>query len=111
MQEDKKVKKKGLLGSWKVEKKKVIWPTKKQTINSTLVTIMFVLMISIVLIILNFAFNWLSTTWINHLPGGETIINSNISGETNRDILETASGEESSLLSGENVSGEVVSGE
>lgn len=110
MQEDKKVKKKGLLESWKAEKKKVIWPTKKQTVNSTLVTIMFVLMISIVLIILNFVFNWLSTTWINILPGGETIINSAVSGETSGDVQETLSGEDSLPL-GEIVSGEVTSGE
>lgn len=110
MQEDKNVKKKGFLKGMKAELKKVIWPTGKQVVKSTLITIAFVLMISIALIILNFVFNWLSTTWINHLPGGETIINSAVSGETNEDISENLSGE-ASLLSGEDVSNESVSGE
>lgn len=110
MQEDKNVKKKGFLKGMKAELKKVIWPTGKQVVKSTLITIAFVLMISIALIILNFVFNWLSTTWINHLPGGETIINSVVSGETTEDISENLSGE-ASLLSGEDVSNESVSGE
>lgn len=110
MQEDKNVKKKGFLKGMKAELKKVIWPTGKQVVKSTLITIAFVLMISIALIILNFVFNWLSTTWINHLPGGETIINSVVSGETTEDISENLSGE-ASLLSGEDVSNESISGE
>lgn len=110
MQEDKNVKKKGFLKGMKAELKKVIWPTGNQVVKSTFVTIAFVLIISVILVVLNLFFNWLSTTWINHLPHDETIINSAISGEVSDEISDVLSGE-NTLHSGETNIDEVVSGE
>ena len=42
------------------ELKKVIWPTGKQTMKSTAVTIGFVFLISVILVVLNIAFDFLS---------------------------------------------------
>ena len=44
----------------KSELKKVIWPTGKQTAKSTAVTIAFVLLISLILVILNLFFDFIS---------------------------------------------------
>ena len=107
MQEEKNVKKKGM----KAELKKVIWPTKKQTVKSTSVTITFVLIISLVLIFLNVVFSGLNKLWINAItPGGnDIIINSQVSGEISGDNIMT---DISSVeVSGEVISGEVLSGE
>lgn len=126
MQEDKNVKKKGFLKGMRAELKKVIWPTGKQTVKSTFVTIAFVLIISIALIVLNLIFGKLSSLWINSLPNDNIIINTGISGEANGgevtdktlsgevsgevisgDILDVISGD----ITSEVISGEIVSGE
>ncbi len=116
MQEDKNVKKKGFLGGMKSELRKVIWPTGKQTVKSTFVTIAFVLIISIALIVLNLIFGELNSLWISSLPNDNVIINSGVSGdkENVNDVIQNGdvSGE---VVSGENtnetISGEIVSGE
>ena len=106
MQEDKNVRKKGFLKGMRAELKKVIWPTGKQTVKSTSVTITFVLIISLVLIVLNFAFNGLNKLWINAItPESDNIIvNTQNSGETSGDNAIN------NILSGE-ISGEILSGE
>ena len=113
MQEDKNVKKKSFSKGMRAELKKVIWPTGKQTVKSTFVTITFVLMISIALIVLNLIFGELSNLWINSLSkGSNTIINSTISGDASgeehvHDHDEEISGD----IIDEVISGEIVSGE
>ena len=42
------------------ELKKVVWPTGDQTAKSTGTVIIFVLIVSAILVILNFAFQWLN---------------------------------------------------
>ena len=118
MQEDKNVKKKGFLKGMRAELKKVIWPTGKQTVKSTFVTIAFVLIISIALIVLNLVFGELNKLWINALPGDNIIINNVVSGDKSGENVtnEILSGEVSEeVISGdvtnEVVSGEIVSGE
>jgi preprotein translocase SecE subunit len=100
--EDKKVKK-SFFQNMKAELKKVIWPTGKQTVKSTFVTIAFVLLISAILIVLNLFFNFLSDRWYGLILGRDTKIEQNVSGD--------ASGESAGgTLSGE-VSGEITSGD
>ncbi len=57
--------KKGFFQSMKAELKKVIWPSFKQTAKSTGATITFVLLIAVILIVLNLAFQGLDTLWWN----------------------------------------------
>ena len=107
MQEEKNVKKKGM----KAELKKVIWPTRKQTIKSTSVTITFVLVISLILIILNACLSAINESWIDFITpdGNDIIINSQNSGELSGDdiITNIPSGE----VLDEVASGEILSGE
>ena len=51
MSEDKNVKQKGFWKGMKSELKKVIWPTGEQTVKSTLATIAFVFLVSLVFIL------------------------------------------------------------
>ena len=55
--------KKGFFKSMMAELKKVIWPSASQTAKSTGATIAFVLLISAILIILNFAFQAMDSLW------------------------------------------------
>lgn len=55
--------KKGFFQNMKAELKKVIWPSLSQTAKSTMATIAFVLLIAVILIALNYAFNGLETLW------------------------------------------------
>ena len=103
MSDDKNVKKKGFWKGMKSELKKVIWPTGEQTVKSTFATISFVIMVSLVLIVFNLCFNWLSNLWIRSLShedevinniaiSGDTIVdeeNNAISGEVNSDVEES----------------------
>ena len=113
MQEDKNVKKKGFLKGMRAELKKVIWPTGKQTVKSTFVTITFVLIISIALIVLNLIFGELNKLWISSLPSNNVIINSVVSGEASGENITNpvASGEVPEDIIDEILSGEIVSGE
>ncbi len=79
MAEDKNVNKKGFWKGMKSELKKVIWPTGGQTVRSTLATIFFVLLVSLVLIVFNLLFNSLSKLWINALSHEDVIEQVNIS--------------------------------
>lgn len=115
MQNEEKKVKKSFFQNMKAELKKVIWPTGKQTVKSTFITIGFVLLISAVLIVLNYFFNFLSSSWYNLILGDDKKQNiiQNISGDVLEELINGASGEEviSGDLSGEkeviDVSGEV----
>ena len=81
------------------ELKKVIWPTGKQTMKSTFVTIGFVLLISAILIIFNLFFNFLSAKWYDLiLKDSNTDTNQIVSGEV--------SGDSNLLENNANISGE-----
>ena len=51
------------IGRWfrelKIELKKVVWPTGKQTVNNTLIVIACVIVVGIFIWLLDFAFGWL----------------------------------------------------
>ena len=57
--------KKGFFQSMNAELKKVVWPSASQTAKSTGATIAFVLLIAAILIVLNFAFQWIDSLWWN----------------------------------------------
>ncbi len=113
MQEDKNVNKKGFLKGMRAELKKVIWPTFNQTMKSTFVTIVFVLIISTILIVLNLVFGELNRLWIDSITRQDTIIRDNktdimsgdnlLSGDSNVDV--------SGDISEEIISGDIISGE
>ncbi len=73
----------------KTELKKVIWPTRQQTIKNTWVTIMFVLVIAFMLIALDLIFNKASEMYYNA-------------------ILGTGTHEHQTILSGDDVSGDLA---
>lgn len=97
MSEDKNVNKKSFWKGMKSELKKVIWPTREQTFKSTFATIAFVIMISLVLIVFNLFFNWLSNLWIRSLSH-EDIINN----------IVISSGDETKNEENNAISGEVI---
>ena len=100
MQEENKVKK-GFLKNMKAELKKVIWPTGKQVFNNTVATIAFVLMISLILVVLNFVFNFAKTQLDKRIF--------NI--EDNSAVLTVTSGDTTSGETVETTSGDATSGE
>ena len=106
MQEDNK-NKKSFHQNMKAELKKVIWPTGKQVVKSTFATIVFVLLISIILVALNYVFSFLNTKWFDLVLDRDNNAN-----QQNEQIIDasgdsTISGEISQVESGE-VSGDVV---
>ena len=52
---------------FKAEIKKVIWPTKKQLINNTIVVIVMVLITALIVLVLDLAFEALNTYGINKI--------------------------------------------
>ena len=58
-----KSKKRGFFSNMMAELKKVIWPSPKQTRESTINTIAFVLMIAAILIVLNLVFEGINNFW------------------------------------------------
>ena len=103
MQNDEKKVKKSFFQGMKAELKKVIWPTGKQTVKSTFVTIGFVLLISAVLIVLNLFFSFLSTQWYGLILGNDDDIKINqvISGDVSGENALTDISGEVSVQSGE----------
>ncbi len=95
MQEENKNKKSFHQGM-KAELKKVIWPTGKQVVKSTSATICFVLLISVILIILNYAFSFLNTKWYDLVLGNN---------KPNQNI------EQNIIHSGDVISGDAISGD
>ena len=97
MQEDKNVRKKGFLKGMKAELKKVIWPTGKQVVKSTFATISFVLLISVILVALNYAFSFLNSKWFDLVLRNEEEQIINVSGDvTSGDVI--VSGEVSEVV-------------
>ncbi len=96
MQNEEKKVKKGFMANTKSELKKVIWPTGKQTVKGTAVTIVFVLLITAILVCLNVCFDYISNVAYDFMLG------------TNNDkqIVQVISGDKSGEVSGE-VSGDV----
>lgn len=101
MQEENKVKK-SFRQNMKAELKKVTWPTGKQVVKSTFATISFVLLISIILVALNYVFGFINEKWFDLVLGSdETPIQQNQSVVVN-----------SGDISGDvNVNEEITSGE
>ena len=64
-QEKEKKNQKHFWRDFKAELKKVIWPTKKQLANSTLVVIAMVLVTTVIVLVLDLAFEALNTYGIN----------------------------------------------
>ena len=91
MQNDENKVKKSFFQGMKSELKKVVWPSARQTAKNTLVTIVFVLLISIVLMVSNFVFDSLSKGYYNLILGRNNDNSSN-----------------NQLVSGEVISGEVI---
>ncbi len=108
MQNEDNKNKKSFFKGMNGELKKVIWPTGKQTLKSTAITIGFVLLISVILIIFNVIFEFISEAWFGLLIGDDEVKQNPIimtSGETSGEAL---SGE---TTSGENTENDVESGE
>ena len=102
MQEENKVKK-SFRQNMKTELKKVIWPTGKQVVKSTFATISFVLLISVILVALNYAFSFLNTKWFEMvLPHEEKVQGITASGDISGDIVNSGDEINSVVTSGEN---------
>ena len=94
MQNDENKVKKSFFQGMKSELKKVVWPSARQTSKNTLVTIVFVIIISLILIVCNIVFDFISTKYYDLILGR----NNNTA-----TVNEVVSGE---VISGEEVSGE-----
>ena len=102
MQEENK-NQKGFHQGMKAELKKVIWPTGKQVVKSTFATISFVLLISVILVALNYTFSFLNTKWFDLvLPNESEDQNITISGDISGDIENSGDEISSVITSGEN---------
>ena len=101
----------------KSELKKVIWPTGKQTAKSTAITIAFVLLISLILIVLNLFFDFISEKYYGFILKDDSKVQSNgvilsgddISGDLAEMLKDYMSGEKSGEISGETETTEPVS--
>lgn len=100
MQEENKNKKSFHQGM-KAELKKVIWPTGNQVVKSTFATIGFVLLISVILIVFNYAFSFLNTKWFDLVLNRENKVQTeqiaNKSGDTSISGDTLTSGEENGI--------------
>ena len=94
----------------KAELKKVIWPTGKQVVKSTFATIGFVLLISVILVALNYVFSFLNTKWFDLVLGNnnndnkqqiEQIID-NAGDGLSGDIINSGDEANAGIISGEN---------
>ncbi len=56
-------KKGSFLSNMATELKKVIWPTREQTAKSTGTVILFVLIVTFILVVLNLLFQWLNNQY------------------------------------------------
>ena len=78
---------------FKAELKKVIWPTKKQLTNNTMVVIAMVLVTTVIVLILDLAFEALNTYGINKIKHKvEDSISANV--DENKDNSESNNNEE-----------------
>lgn len=105
MQNDPNIKSKKFSTTTRDELKKVVWPTGAQVAKNTAVTIGFVLIISVVLIILNLGFDFMSSKYYGYTLGIEEV-------SKHEEVLpsdDEVSGENLAEVSGENL--EDVSGD
>ena len=84
---------------FKAELKKVIWPTKKQLANNTLVVIAMVLVTTVIVLLLDLAFEALNTYGINKLKGA---VQDSISATTEEESTGEENSEEDNSTEGEN---------
>lgn len=61
------VKKGSFLSNMKAELKKVIWPTKVQTVKSTGTVVFFVFIITLILVVLNLCFEQINSGYWNFI--------------------------------------------
>ena len=97
----------------KSELKKVIWPTGKQTVKSTVTTIVYVAIITVALVTLDFAFNKISKAYYGAILGTDShthdvVLSGDVSGDLDKILQDLLSGDLSGDISGEisTVSGE-----
>ena len=86
--------KKHFFRDFKAELKKVIWPTPKQLVNSTIAVIVIVLITSAIVFILDLGFDMMNTYGINKLKSSlqketSNVIESNQNTEENNENVET----------------------
>ncbi len=92
-QEKENKKQKHFWKDFKAELKKVIWPTKKQLTNNTMVVIAMVLVTTVIVLILDLAFEALNTYGINKIKHKvEDSISANV--DENKDNSESNNNEE-----------------
>ena len=83
-QEKENKKQKHFWKDFKAELKKVIWPTKKQLANNTLVVVAMVLVTTVIVLILDLAFEALNTYGINKIKHTvKDSISTNVDGDEN----------------------------
>ena len=93
----------------KSELKKVVWPGAKKTAKSTAATIIFVLLISLILIVLNLFFDFISEKYYGFILKDDEAQKNNsvilsgddISGDLAEMLKDYMSGEKSGEISGE----------
>ena len=68
---------------FKAELKKVIWPTRSQVVNNTIIVIVIVLIITAICFVLDLAFEALNTYGIDNL---KTVVQSSISRDNENTI-------------------------
>ena len=64
---------------FKAELKKVIWPTRSQVVNNTIIVLVIVLIVTAIVFVLDFAFEPLNTYGINKL---KTLVQDTVQTET-----------------------------
>ena len=80
---------------FKAELKKVVWPTPKQLVNSTVAVITIVLLTSLIVFVLDFGFEAIKTHGIDKLQSSLQGKNENTVENTTSDNTDEASSEES----------------
>ena len=101
---------------FKAELKKVIWPTKNQVINNTVVVIVIVLIVTAIVFVLDLVFEALNTYGIDKLKTlvQDTVQTETIDEENNEETGETENNStegEDTNTEGENTSAENTEGE
>ena len=76
--------KKHFFKDMKKELKKVIWPTKKQTVKNTLAVIFIVLLVAVIVIVLDEAFINVNNLVVDKVTGGKITETKNLSSELQR---------------------------
>ena len=102
-QEKENKKQKHFWKDFKAELKKVIWPTKKQLANNTLVVVAMVLVTTVIVLILDLAFEALNTYGINKIKHTvQDSISANVDGDQETDSNNEENNQEPETNSEEN---------